>query len=383
MRTTEEAPRSAKRRLPRGGTAKAEPYAAPALRALAQAARDVTLELEGGDVALTHLDKELWPAAGELPAYTRLDYVRYLLLMAPHLLRHLRYRPLTLIRQPAGVTGRRFVHFHYEQRVPEFVETVDIYSEKAGRAEQYLLCNNAATLIWLAHVGSLEFHAWHSRITAGPDAKDAQIDFRSSRHALEQSVLNFPDYIVCDLDPYIYSGAEPAGAQPAFNAGAFARCKEVAFSLKDLLDSMRLHALVKTSGKTGLHILVPIARTVTFEAARALAHEIGKHLVAKHPELVTTDQRVSQRTGKIFFDFGMNARVKTLIAPYSVRGVVGAPVAMPIEWDDLEQASPMDFTMANVPQILARRGDIWENMLATKQDLQRILADQGAHGTAP
>jgi hypothetical protein len=157
------------------------------------------------------------------------------------------------------------------------------------------------------YVELLEFHAWHSRTAAGPDAKDAQLDFQSSRHALEESVLNLPDYLVCDLDPYIYSGAEPAGAQPAFNAGAFARCKEVAFSLKKLVDLMRLQSVLKMPGKTGLHILVPIERTVTFEAARAVAHEIGKHLVAKHPELVTIDQRVSQRTGKIFFDYGMNA----------------------------------------------------------------------------
>jgi bifunctional non-homologous end joining protein LigD len=373
MRTTDARSGAANRQRPPQRAAKANRYA-QAIQALGLADRDVTLELEEGAVALAHLDKELWPAADELPAYTRRDYVRYLLLMAPHLLRHLRDRPLTLIRQPAGVTGRRFVHFHYEQPLPEFVDTVDIYSDKARKAEQYLLCNNAATLIWLAHVGSLEFHAWHSRTAAGPDAKDAQLDFQSSRRALEQSVLNFPDYIVCDLDPYIYSGEEPAGGQPAFNADAFARCKEVAFSLRELLDSMRLQSLVKTSGKTGLHILVSIKRTVTFEAARALGHELGKHLVAQHPELVTTEQRVGQRTGKIFFDYGMNARVKTLIAPYSVRGVVGAPVAMPIEWKDLEQASPMNYTMANVSQIIDRRGDIWADILSRKQDVQSILA---------
>jgi bifunctional non-homologous end joining protein LigD len=372
MRTTDARSGAANRQRPPQRTAKANRFA-QAIQALGRADRDVTLELEEGAVALTHLDKELWPAWGELPPYTRRDYVRYLLLMAPHLLRHLRDRPLTLIRQPAGVTGRRFVHFHYEQPLPEFVETVNIYSEKAGKAEQYLLCNNAATLVWLAHVGSLEFHAWHSRAAAGPDAKDAQLDFQSSRRAIEQSVLNFPDYIVCDLDPYIYSGDEPAGGQPAFNADAFARCKEVAFSLRELLDSMSLKSLVKTSGKTGLHILVSIKRTVTFEATRALAHEIGDQLVALHPRLVTTDQRVSHRTGKIFFDYGMNARVKTLITPYSVRGSVGAPVAMPIEWDDLERAEPMDYTMANVPQILSHTEDIWADILPRKQDVQRVL----------
>jgi bifunctional non-homologous end joining protein LigD len=138
---------------------------------------------------------------------------------------------------------------------------------------------------------------------------------------------------------------------------------------------------VKTSGKTGLHIMVPIKRKVTFDAVRALAQEIGKHLVAKHPELVTIDQRVSQRTGKIFFDYGMNARVKTLIVPYSPRGVIGAPVAMPIEWKDLEHASPMDYTMANVPQILARRGDVWADIATQKRDVQRILSCEVNHGT--
>jgi DNA primase len=94
-------------------------------------------------------------------------------------------------------------------------------------------------------------------------------------------------------------------------------------------------------------------------------------------EYLETDQRVSQRTGKIFFDYGMNARVKTLITPYSVRGVVGAPVAMPIEWDDLKDAAPMNYTMANVPQIIDRRGDLWADILSRKQDVQRVLASSG------
>ncbi|MGZ8228208.1 MAG: non-homologous end-joining DNA ligase LigD [Burkholderiales bacterium] len=122
-----------------------------------------------------------------MPSYTRRDYVRYLLQMAPHLLRHLRDRPLTLIRQPEGVAGRRFVHFHYEQPLPSYVETVDIYSEKAREAEQYLVCNNVVTLLWLAHVGSLEFHPWHSRTTGGPDAKKMGVDFAESLETLEGS----------------------------------------------------------------------------------------------------------------------------------------------------------------------------------------------------
>lgn len=215
------------------------------------------LELDGVRVTVTHLDKTLWPAAKGFPAYSRRDYLRYLLKMAPHVLRHLRDRPLTLIRQPAGVTGRRFVHFHYEQPLPEFVETVDVYSEKSGRARQYLLCNNAAALVWLAHVGCLEFHGWHSRVVAD-DVEGAGTDYASSVAALESSALNFPDYIVCDLDPYIYAGTEAKGAQPEFSLAAFERCKEAALELKALLDSMGLRSVVKTSGKTGLHVLLPI-----------------------------------------------------------------------------------------------------------------------------
>ena len=271
--------------------------------------------------------------------------------MAPHVLRHLRERPLTLIRQPAGVAGRRFVHFHYEQPLPDFVETVDIHSEKSGRPRQYLLCNNPPTLIWLAHVGCLEFHGWHSRADA-PD---------------------LPDYIVCDLDPYIYAGTERPGAQPEFSVGAFERCKEVALALKDVLDAMGLASVVKTSGKTGLHVLVPIKRTISFDAARAVAVTLGRHLMDRLPKLVTMDASISKRTGRIFFDAGMNARVRTLSAPYSVRGIAGAAVAMPVTWAELPDTVPPDHTMATVPGFVDKRSDIWAEILDEKQDIAAVL----------
>jgi bifunctional non-homologous end joining protein LigD len=299
--------------------------------------------------------------------------VRYLLRVAPFMLPHVRDRPLTLIRQPGGVNSRRFVHFHYEQPLPPFVETIDIWSEKARTAERYLLCNNAATLVWLAHVGSLEIHPWHSRAHEGPDAKGAGMDYAASLAGLEASVLNRPDFLVCDLDPYVYSGAEAAGAQPEFNDRAWQHAKEVALALRSLLDAMGVQAVVKTSGKTGLHVLVPIARTLGYDATRAMAFTIGRHLARQLPDLVTLDQKVAGRAGKIFFDYGMNARVKTLIAPYSARGVAGAPVAMPIDWSDLPDAAPLDYTMANVPDLLDARGDPWADVLAQKQDLVRII----------
>src|SRR5207237_466410 len=123
----------------------------------------------------------------------------------------------------------------------------------------------------------------------------------------------------------IYAGHEAAGAQPEFNERAFEKGKAVAFWLKELLDAVKLEAFVKTSGKTGLHVLVPIVRTIDYDAARAIAQTFARQLARDHPQDVTLDWDTRRRTGKIFVDYQMNVRVKTLNAPYSARGLPGAP----------------------------------------------------------
>ena len=358
-----------------GGHRRSTPQSyAQQLEALERAERNVTLEFHEGAVTLTNLDKVLWPATASLPAYSRRDHTRYLLRMARHMLPHVEDRPLTLIRQPEGVTGRRFIQFHWEQSLPSFVDTVSIYSERNAVPEDYLVCNNVPTLLWLTHVGCLELHPWHSRAKPAPDAKNAGGDYGRSLASLEASALNRPDYIVLDIDPYIYSGSEREGAQPEYNLAAFEKGKEVAFIVKRLLDGMRLTSLVKTSGKTGLHVLIPIVRTLSYGAARAFADTLGRHVMREHADLVTMDQRVGKRTGKIFFDANMNARVKTLAAPYSVRGIHGAPVAMPVKWSELERATPLDFTVGNAAEIVQKRGDPWRDFFSEQQDIGRVLA---------
>ena len=345
------------------------------MAALEAAGRDVVLEIDKHEVALTNLDKLLWPPdpRAKLPAYTRRDYLRHLLRVGPYMVPHVVDRPLTLIRMPEGVGKRRFVHFHYEFKLPPFVETIRLWSEKSAAAEDFLLCNNMPTLLWLAHVGTLELHVWHSRASTRPDAKGASTDYASSAESLQRSVLNFPDYIVFDLDPYIYAGHEAQGAQPEFNPRAFEKARAVAFWLRELLDAANLHALVKTSGKTGLHVLVPVVRTLDYDAARAVALTLARHLVREHPDDVTIEWNTRKRTGKIFLDYNMNVRVKTLNAPYSVRGVAGAPVSMPLTWDELEAAHPLDYTLANTADVLERRGDIWADILKMKQNLETSL----------
>jgi len=335
-----------------------------------------TLQLAVGAarIKLTHLDRVYWPADRALgePALTKRDLLRYLARVSRFMLPHLADRPLTMIRMPAGIDGERFFQKHWDQARPEFVRTITVFSETKDEKHDYLLCNDLPTLLWLAQSGTLEFHVWHSRTQPGPDTK-AGADFASSLEAMERSVLNYPDYLVFDIDPYIYSGKEAKGAEPELNVKAFEKGKEVAFWLRELLKSMTLEAYVKTSGKTGLHIFVPIERTLDFDAARAVCEMVGRHLLRQHPKDITMDWSVEKRTGKIFIDYNMNVRGKTLNVAYSPRGVAGAPVSMPLAWEELAKAHPLDFRLTNAPNRLERTGDRWQNVARDKQSLEQAL----------
>jgi bifunctional non-homologous end joining protein LigD len=337
-------------------------------------AKRLDLTVGGARIALTNLDRVYWPASGRAqPAVTKRDFLRYLASVGRFMLPHLRDRPLTMIRMPEGIDGERFFQKHWSQSLPEFVESVTVFSEHKDERHRYLLANNLPTLLWLGQVGTLEFHVWHSRASLVPEAAGASTEYASSLAALEASILNFPDYLVFDIDPYIYSGKEAKGAEPEFNKHGFAVGKRVAFWLRALLREMSLEAVVKTSGKTGLHVFVPIERTVTFDEARHVCETVGRHLMREHPRDITMDWAVEKRTGKIFIDYNMNVRGKTLNVAYSPRGVAGSPVSMPLSWEELEAAEPMDFTIRNVPARLEKNGDRWHDVLERKQSLTKAF----------
>jgi bifunctional non-homologous end joining protein LigD len=331
-------------------------------------------------VRLTHLDRVYWPADEALKqrALTKRDLLRYLARVSPLMLPHLADRPLTMIRMPDGIDGQRFFQKHWEQARPAFTRTVSVFSEHRDEQHDYLLCNDLATLLWLAQSGTLEFHVWHSRAKVGADALSKSTDYSSSLEALEASVLNYPDYVVFDIDPYIYSGKEARGAEPELNTVAFEKGKEVAFALRELLGEMKLVPLVKTSGKTGLHVFVPIRRTLDFDAARRVSELVSRHLMRRRPKDITMEWSVQKRTGKIFMDHNMNVRGKTLNVAYSPRGVAGAPISMPLDWNELEQAHPLDFTLTSVVKTLIQKGDRWKDVLERKQDLERALGSTKA-----
>jgi bifunctional non-homologous end joining protein LigD len=136
---------------------------------------------------------------------------------------------------------------------------------------------------------------------------------------------------------------------------------------------MGLRTIVKTSGKTGLHLFVPIERTVTFDTVREICERVGRHVLKEHPREVTMEWSVGKRTGKIFIDYNMNVRGKTLAAAYSPRGSPGAPVSMPLAWEELERAGPEDFSLRSVIARLEKTGDRWHDWRSSKQNLARIF----------
>jgi bifunctional non-homologous end joining protein LigD len=326
-------------------------------------------------IKLSNLDRVYWPADPALkqPGLTKRDLLRYLLQVSPFMLPHLADRPLTMIRMPDGIKGQRFYQKHWAQERPPFVDTITVFSEHKDESHEYLLCNNLPTLLWLAQSGTLEFHVWHSRARPGSDSPAKATDYSSSLEALESSILNYPDYVVFDIDPYIYSGKEAPGEEPELNTVAFQKGKEVAFRLRELLKSMALEPVVKTSGKTGLHVFLPIRRTIDFDVAREVSEQVGRHLMRLVPQDVTLEWSVPKRTGKIFMDYNMNVRGKTLNVAYSPRGAAGAPVSMPLTWQELEGAHPLDFRITNAAEFVTPSGDRWRDALKKKQSLEAAL----------
>ena len=336
--------------------------------------QSLTLHVEGHELRLTNLDKAMWPTVRlgrrRQRALTKRDLLVYFARMAPVLLPHLRDRPLTMTRYPNGVQGQSFYQKHYD-RAPAFVQTFEVFADK--RDQQFIVCDNLATLMWLGQIADLALHTSLARIDPQPDATHLSTHFAGSREAVEASVLNYPDFVLFDLDPYTYSGREAAGEEPELNRPAWRQTCDVALRLKELLDQASLSSFVKTSGATGVHVYVPVRRNLDYAAVRSVAETFGGFLVAAHPRDVTMQWQVKDRGGKVFFDVNQNARIKNLAAPYSPRAKPGAPVSMPLRWDELPDVYPTDFTILTAPARVDEHGDLWAHILEARHDLEVLL----------
>ena len=252
----------------------------PVLDQLAEADDRATLTVDGHELSVTSLDKELWPGVGRRKGATKRDLLRYLARVSSALLPHLADRPLFVTRFPDGVTGKSFFQKHWEP-APPFARTVEIHSAQNERDGAYLICENLATLLWLGQMAGLELHAWFSRTNPAPDAVGRSRKFTGSEAALERSILNYPDFIVFDLDPYLYSGKEGKGEEPELNRRAFTRTRTLALRIREILEGLGLRTFVKTSGRTGLHLYLPIIRDLDFDAARDVAQTMARARAAR------------------------------------------------------------------------------------------------------
>jgi bifunctional non-homologous end joining protein LigD len=321
--------------------------------------------------SFSNLGKVFWDKTPTHPQLTKKDLIKYYDSISSYLLPHLKDRPLSLSRYPDGIKGKSFYHKNWDQKnKPPSVQTVKIYSEsREGNIINYIICNNKETLLWLANLGCIEMHPWYSRI------KDFELCQKRDDILYEEKCgLNFPDYIIFDLDPYIYSGQEDKGQEPEYNQKGFSAAVGVAYHLKDLLDELRIESYIKTSGKTGLHIFLPIANLYSYEQTRSFAEVVGKILLRRYPEKITMEWDTIKRKGKVFFDHNQNARGKTIASVFSARPTESATVSMPIKWDNLSNVLPTDYTILNVPDIINKKSaNPWSSMLEKKQDLNKIL----------
>jgi bifunctional non-homologous end joining protein LigD len=333
-----------------------DPYL-DATEQLVRAANETELSVGADRIHFSHLEKELWPG------FTKRDLAVYYASMGEVLLRYLKNRPLSFVRCPDGVEGERFFQKHWDKGRPNFVETVSIHSDANEGPRDFVMCNNLSSLLWLSQMGAVELNPWNSRVVSDDNEASHGIDFATSRESLESSILNCPDYLVLDLDPYF------GGKATGWNPPDWLRLVEVAMVLKESLERIDLTCFPKSSGKSGLHLYVPIAQNYPYDEVRAAARTLGETAIGRLGQKVTLEWNIKKRPNGVFIDVNQNVRGKTMAAPYSPRAAKFPGVSMPLLWDELERIEPTQWTIQTVPHRLAEKGDLWAATLGLRQNL--------------
>jgi bifunctional non-homologous end joining protein LigD len=286
-------------------------------------------------VEVSRPNKPLWPQI----EVTKQRYVDYLMTVADDMVPWLRDRPLTLVRGPDGVDGKRYFQKAVSDYAPAWIRTVQVAAPTAGRDVDHVVCGDAATLAWLGNQAALELH---------------MAPVRADR-------LDRPDLLVVDIDP---------------PERAFAESVEVAGLVLDVLDDHGLRSGVKTTGGKGLHVVIPIERRVAPEALRRAADRITAIVVERRPDLVTDAFRKAGRKGRVMLDPSRNGTGATIVAPYSARARPDGTVSFPVVRDELIHIDPLAFTMKDVPSMLDRPGPRrWRALLGERNRLPAALTD--------
>jgi len=285
-------------------------------------------------VEFTNLDKVFWPDEG----YTKGDLIDYYRAVARAILPYLEQRPVVMTRFPDGITGKSFFQKDAPDYAPPWLKRIKIWSEESERELNYFVVGDEAGLLYIANMASIPLHVWGSRVGS----------------------LDRPDWCILDIDP---------------KGAPFAHVIEVALAVKRLCDKITLPAFIKTSGSSGLHVLVPLGRQCSFEQTKGMGELLARVVATELPEIATITRHVTKREGKVYVDYLQNGHGKLLVAPFSVRPLPGAPVSAPLGWSEVKSGLEIGaFTIRTVPTRLGRQDrDPWGGLLASRPDLPAAL----------
>jgi bifunctional non-homologous end joining protein LigD len=292
-----------------------------------------TVHVDGIEISISNLNKMYWPE----DKLTKGDMIEYYREIAPVLLRYLKDRPQSLHRFPDGIHGNSFFQKDFPN-APDWVETIPLQSDSNSDPTNYILCQNTASLLYMANLGSIEIHPWNSR----------------------KQKLDSPDYLVIDLDP---------------SDRPFEDVIRVALVVRDSLEELDIISFIKTTGQRGMHVFIPTGAKYSYEQTRQFAQLLCQYIHSKEPEITSLERKPKNRQGLIYLDYLQNKKGATLAAAYSLRPRAKAPVSTPLKWEEVRKGiSPQDYNLRNTLKRVEKLGDLWEGVLGPAIDMEKGLS---------
>jgi bifunctional non-homologous end joining protein LigD len=298
--------------------------------------KEKTIVVSGKRVKCTNLTKVYWPGEG----YTKADLIDYYLRISKYILPYLKDRPQSLNRFPNGISGESFYQKDMDvEQVPSWVKTVKMESKTNSEGIDYMICNDAATLVYMANLGCIEINPWHSTYKKPEN----------------------PTYLMLDLDP---------------GNIAFVDVVNTALVVKELCDEIKIPCYCKTSGATGLHIYIPLEAKYNYDQAKTFAELLAGIAHSRLPSTTSIERVVAKRKDKVYVDFLQNRKSQTIAAPYSVRPRPYATVSTPLDWKEVNhQLNPEAFTIVNIEKRLEKVGDLWTPVLEKGISINNALKE--------
>jgi len=285
-------------------------------------------------VTITNRQKIYWPDEG----FTKGDVIDYYDKISEYILPHLKGRPLSLKRNPNGIRDNGFYHKDAGENAPDYVEVFKVKSESNNKIIDYIVCNNKATLLYVANLGCIEINPWNSTMKK-PD---------------------HPTWMVIDIDPS--------------EKNTFTQVVDTALAVKMVLDKAGVKSFCKTSGSSGLHVYTPLKNKYDFTTVKDFAEIIASLVQEQLPEITTLERSLSKRGPKIYIDWLQNRTAQTLASVYSLRPVTGASVSTPLDWKEVNhQLHPRQFTFKDIFQRIKKKGDIFLPVLSEANSIEKAL----------